>query len=99
VPWDTAGYRSLDAARADLGGLRTAIGITRASDGYYVLQHSSGPGLFFGAPGVILRVASPAGTVETLATCLTRPTAFWLDEASGTIYVTEFGGRLLALRL
>jgi hypothetical protein len=82
-----------------IGGLRTAIGIARRSDGYYVLQHSSGPGLFFAAPGVILRFASPSGSAETLANCLTRPTAFWLDEASGTIYVTEFDGRLVALGL
>ena len=82
-----------------IGGLRTAIGVVRARDGYYVLQHSSGPGLFFGAPGVVLRFADPSAPAQPLANCLTRPTAMWLDDSSGIVYVVEFGGRLVALGL
>jgi hypothetical protein len=102
-PAGTSSVVRVDAATGApstlIGNLRTAIGVVSARDGYYVLQHSSGPGLFFGAPGVVLRFADPSGPAQTLVNCLTRPTAMWLDESSGTVYVIEFGGRLVALGL
>lgn len=74
-------------------GLKAAIDvlpIRRHGDtDYLVLQHSSGLGPFFGAPGLLLRFETPAGPPTVIANCLTRPTSMTLDEKTGTLYVTE----------
>lgn len=86
-----------------ISGLKTAIGVTKTNllggDGYLVLQHASA-GLFFGGTGLVLGFASPSCPSQTLANGLTRPTAMWLNEKSGTLYVTELvSGSLIALQL
>lgn len=82
-------------------GLKTAIDVLPiAEEGdtdYLVLQHSSGPGPFFGGPGLLLRFEEPGVAPTVLANCLTRPTSMTLDEKTGTLYVTELGGRLVAI--
>jgi hypothetical protein len=83
-------------------GLKTAIAILPAKDlantDYLVLQHASiGP--FFGSPGVVLRFASPNSPGTVVTNCLTRPTSMVLDAKTDTLYVTEFSGRIVAIRV
>ena len=65
---------------------------------YLVLQHAS-VGPFFGSPGLLLYVAASGGAPTVVANCLARPTSRVLDEKSGTAYVTEYAGRLVAVAL
>ncbi len=90
--------------QAFISGLKTAIDIlaeppSSARDSYLVLQHSSGPAPFFGGPGLLLRFESPTAAPEVLADCLTRPASVVLDPKTGTIYVSELGGRIVAFKL
>ena len=82
-------------------GLKTAIGVIQTKElgdvDSLVLQHSSGAGPFFAAPGVILRFESPDSAPTVVANCLTRPSSFVLDERTGILYVAELGGRIVAL--
>jgi hypothetical protein len=90
-----------------IGGLKTAIDVLPIQDGddtdWLVLQHAS-VGPFFGSPGLLLRFETPdspptvvaGGTVDSTF-CLTRPTSMTLDEKTGTLYVTELGGRIVAI--
>ncbi|HEX8678541.1 MAG TPA: ScyD/ScyE family protein [Chthoniobacterales bacterium] len=87
---------------AFITGLKTAIGILpiRADDDpsttkHLVLQHASGPML--APPGLLLRFDTPAGPPTTLASCMATPTAMTLDAKSGTLYVTELAGRIVAI--
>ena len=86
-----------------ISGLKTAIGVIQTKDlaniDYLVLQHSSGPGPFFGGPGVVLRFESPGAAPSVLANCLTRPSSMVFDEKTGTLYVAEIGGRVVALSI
>ena len=66
---------------------------------YLVLQHSSGGGPFFAGPGVVLRFESPGMAATVLANCLTRPSSIVFDQNTGMLYVTEIGGRLVALSI
>lgn len=81
-------------------GRKTAIDALSIKDGddsdYLVLQHAS-VGLFFGSPGVVLRFETPSDAPSLVASCLTRPSSMTLDDKTGTLYVTEFGGRLVAI--
>jgi hypothetical protein len=81
-------------------GLKTAIDvlpITRHGDtDYLVLQHAS-VGPFFGSPGLLLRFETPAGPPTVIADCLTRPTSMTLDKKTGTLYVSELAGRIVAI--
>lgn len=90
-----------------IAGLKTAIETLPIRDGadtdWLVLQHASA-GLFFGSPGTLLRFETPddaptviaGGTVDSTF-CLTRPTQMTLDEKTDTLYVTEYGGRVVAI--
>ncbi|MCA1563372.1 MAG: ScyD/ScyE family protein [Acidobacteria bacterium] len=86
-----------------ISGLKTAIGVIETKDrgdvDYLVLQHSSGGGPFFGGPGVVLRFESPGSASSELANCLTRPSSMVFDEKTGTLYVAEIGGRVVALSI
>ena len=86
-----------------ISGLKTAIGVIETKNrddvDYLVLQHSSGGGPFFGGPGVVLRFESPGSASSVVANCLTRPSAMVFDEKTGTLYVTEIGGRVIALSI
>ncbi|MEO7273292.1 MAG: ScyD/ScyE family protein [Vicinamibacterales bacterium] len=84
-----------------ISDLTTAIGILpvkRPEDrGYLVLQLSSGPGLFFSGPGLLLR-AGASGVIQTqVIGCLTAPTAMALDPRTGAMYVTDLTGRIVAI--
>ena len=88
---------------AFISGLKTAIGVTEIQNGgdadYLVLQHSSGPGPFFGGPGQVLLFESSDSTPTLLAGCLTRPSAMVFDDKTGVLYVAEIGGRVVALTI
>lgn len=99
----TSGVQQVDLAgnqTALITGLKSVIAVLPLTSGgntdYLVLQHAS-VGAFFGSPGLLLRFASPAGPPTVLANCLTRPTAMTLDDKSGTVYVIDFAGHLLAI--
>jgi hypothetical protein len=83
-----------------ISGLKTAIATLpvkdRANTVYLVLQHAS-VGPFFNSPGLLRRFAPPDSLGVTLANCLLLPTAMALDEKTNTLYVTELGGRLVAI--
>jgi hypothetical protein len=86
-----------------ISGLKAAIDIIALREGadtdYLVLQHSSGSGPFFGEPGLLLRFETPDAAPTVVANCLTRPTSMTLDEQTGTVYITEYAGRLVAVPL
>lgn len=83
-----------------ISGRKNAIDVLSIKDGddtdYLVLQHASA-GLFFASPGQVLRFETPTDAPTLVAGCLTRPTSMVLDENAGTLYVTEVGGRLVAI--
>jgi len=83
-----------------IAGLKTAIDVLPVRDGasthYLVLEHAS-TGLFFGSPGLLLDYAAPSASPAVIANCLVRPTSMALDEHTGILYVTEAGGRLVAI--
>jgi hypothetical protein len=85
-------------------GLKTAIDVLpireRHDTDYLVLQHASGPGLFnvpAPPPGLLLRFDTPGHPPTTVTDCLTRPTSMTFDRWTDTLYVTELGGRLVAI--
>lgn len=89
--------------RTFISGLKTAIDILpiRADDEqggaskHLVLQHASGA--FQTPPGLLLRFDTPAGPPTTVASCLTAPTGMALDQKTGTLYLSELGGRIVAI--
>jgi hypothetical protein len=105
-PPGTSTVESIDPATGTdtpfISGLKSAIDIlpVAESDGthYLVLQHASA-GPFFGSPGQVKRFDTPAGPPTILAACLTRPTSMSLDRKSNTLYVSEYGGRIVAIAL
>ena len=81
-------------------GLTTAIDVLPIGAGdstnYLVLQLASiGP--FIGGPGLVLRFETPAGPPTVVANCLTGQTTMTLDKKTGTLYVSELGGRVVAI--
>ena len=83
-----------------IAGLKTAIDILPIVEDdathYLVLQHAS-VGPFFASPGLVLDFDSPAGPPTVVANCLTRPTTMTLDKKAGTLYVSEYGGLVVAI--
>jgi hypothetical protein len=83
-------------------GRKTAIDVLpivgHGETNYLVLQHAS-VGPFFGGPGLVLRFNNPAGPPILIAHCLTRPTSMTLDKKTSTLYVSEYGGRIVAIAL
>jgi hypothetical protein len=83
-----------------IGGLKTAIDVistpTGSAHDYLVVQHASA-GPFFGSPGQLLGFDEAGGSKTLLADCMTRPTSMALDAQTGVLYITELGGRLLAV--
>lgn len=81
-------------------GLKTAIDViqvaAKGNTEFLVLQHASA-GLFFGGPGQVLRFETSAGPPSLVASCLTRPTSMTLDRKTGTLYVSEHGGRVVSI--
>jgi hypothetical protein len=82
-----------------IGNRKTAIDvIALEEDGdvdYLVLQHASA-GLFFGGSGLVLRFEDPAASPTTVKNCLVRPTSMTLNKKTGTLYITEYGGRVVS---
>jgi hypothetical protein len=81
-------------------GLKSAIDVLPIEEDdathYLVLQHASiGP--FFGSPGLVKHFNTSTGPPTIVASCLTRPTTMVLDRKAGTLYVSEFGGRIVAI--
>ena len=81
-------------------GLKTAIDVLpvpgTASAEYLVLQHAS-VGPFFGGRGLLLRLAPPAGPPSLVTNCLTLPTSMTLDRRTGTLYLSQLGGSIVAI--
>ena len=81
-------------------GRKTAIDVLPVRENhdtdYLVLQHASA-GPFFGSPGLLLLFETPSGPQAVIANCLTRPTSMTLDKKTGTVYVTELQGRIVAI--
>lgn len=87
-------------------GLTTAIDILpikekdtcdkEGATSYLVLQFSSA-GQFFQGPGLVLRFDDPAGPPTVLADCLTARTSMTLNKKTGTLYVSEDVGRIVAI--
>lgn len=69
---------------------------SRGETTYMVLQYASA-GPFFASSGQVLRFDNPAAPPVVVANCLTTPTSMTLNEKTGTLYVTEFGGRLVQI--
>ena len=63
---------------------------------YLVLQIAS-EGPFFMGPGLLLRFSDPASPPTVIADCLTQPTSMTLNKRTGTLYVSEFDGRVVAI--
>jgi len=86
-------------------GLKTALDVIPKREGsethYLVLQHTSGVGPPFlppfTRPGLVLHFDTPAGPPTVVTNCLTRPTSMALDEKTGLLYVTQFGGRIVQI--
>ena len=88
-------------------GLRAAIAVIPVRAGgdtdYLLLEHSApgGPPLPpFANPGRLLRFEEPDGVATVIAGgagCLIRPTSMTLDKKTGTLYVTEYGGRVVSI--
>ena len=79
-------------------GLTTAIDILpikrNGTPSYLVLQFSSA-GPFFQGPGLVLHFDKPVG--PPIANCLTAPTSMTLNKNTHTLYVSEDGGRIVAI--
>ncbi len=86
-------------------GLKTAIDVIPIREGnetkYLVLQHTSGVGPPFlppfTRPGLVLHFDTAAGPPTVVTDCLIRPSSMALDEKTGLLYVTEFGGRIVEI--
>jgi len=77
-------------SKIDTGGLTAIVGMTfdnRAR--LYVLQTSTVPGLYQAGAGTVVRV-NPNGSVETIATGLSFPSAITFGP-DGALYVSNFG--------
>ena len=86
-----------------ISGRKTAIDVLPISErgdvDYLVLEHAAPTGPFFPPPGSLLRFETPGDSPTVVADCLTRPTSMTLDEKTGTLYVTELGGRIVTIAL
>ncbi len=79
----------------------------RGTSNLLVLEYASaftppGPGgpAQFVSPGRVLRFATPTSPAEVLVDTLTTPTSMDLDQASGTLYISERGsGRIMKVDL
>ena len=86
-----------------ISGLKTAIDVLpiQADEDltsvtrYLVLEHSSGDQL--SGPGRLLRFNQPNATPVVLANCLAAPSSMTLDQATGTLYLTELNGHVAAI--
>ena len=84
-----------------INDLTTAIGIMpvrqTGAPGYFLLQTSSGPGPFFSGPGLLLRTDAAGLIPSEIVGCLAAPTAMTLDRRTGTMYLTDLTGGIVAI--
>lgn len=105
-PPGTSTVQEIDPATATqsalITGRKSAIDVLPLSNDddldYLVLQHASA-GPFFGSPGLVLHFETPADPPTVVTNCLVRPTTMTLNSKTGTLYVTEYGGRVVAVNL
>jgi len=105
-PPGTSTVQEIDPATATqsslITGRKSAIDVLPLSDDddldYLVLQHASA-GPFFGSPGLVLHFETPADPPTVVTNCLIRPTSMTLNRKTGRLYVTEYGGRVVAVNL
>jgi len=105
-PPATSTVQEIDPATATqsslITGRKSAIDVLPLSDDddldYLVLQHASA-GPFFGSPGLVLHFETPADPPTVVTNCLIRPTSMTLNRKTGRLYVTEYGGRVVAVNL
>ncbi len=103
-PTGTSTVEQIDPATGSdttfINNLTTAIDIIpvrkQGAAKYFVLEHSSA-GPFFAGAGEVLRFDDPAGPPVVLADCLTLPSSMTFDKSTGTLYVTEVDGSLVAI--
>jgi hypothetical protein len=81
-------------------GLTTAIDVLAIKDqgrteDYLVLQHASGP--ILSGPGLLTRVHAAGSPTTVIANCLNRPTSMTRDAKTGSLYLTEVNGRVVAI--
>jgi len=100
----TSSVEQVDPMRGNdipfITGLTTAIDILpikeKGETNYLVLQFASA-GPFFQGPGLLLRFSDPAGSPTVIADCLTAPTSMTLNKKTGTLYISEGSGRIVAI--
>ena len=105
-PPGTSTVQEIDPATATqsvfIAARKSAIDVLPLSDDFdldhLVLQHASA-GPFFGSPGQVLRFENPGDPPTVVTNCLLRPTTMTLNRKTGTLYVTEYGGRLVAVNM
>jgi len=105
-PPGTSTVQEIDIATATqsvlIANRKTAIDVLALTDDddvdYLVLQHASA-GPFFGSPGLVLRFDNPTDPPAVVTNCLVRPTSMSLDKKTDTLYVTEYGGRVVAVAM
>jgi len=105
-PPGTSTVQEIDIASATqsvlIGNRKTAVGVLALDeDGdvdHLVLQHASA-GPFFGGPGLVLRFENPTEPPTVVPSCLVRPTSMTLNKKTGTLFVTEYSGRVVAVPL
>jgi hypothetical protein len=103
-PPNTSTVEEIDPVAAThtpfITGLKTAIDVMPIVEDtgtrYLVLQHASA-GPSFGSPGLVLEFNVPAGPPTVVTNCLIRPTSMARDNKTGTLYVSEYGGRVVAI--
>jgi len=105
-PPGTSTVQEIDPATATqsvlIAGRKNAIDIIPLTENddldYLLLQHASiGP--FFASPGLVLRFNNPGDAPSVVTSCLVRPTSMTLNRKTQTLYVTEYGGRVVAVAL
>ncbi|HJX92949.1 MAG TPA: ScyD/ScyE family protein [Pyrinomonadaceae bacterium] len=105
-PPGTSTVQEIDPATANqsvlIGGRKNAIDVIPLTENddldYLLLQHAS-VGPFFGSPGLVLRFENPGDAPSVVTNCLVRPTSMTLNRKTQTLYVTEYGGRVVAVVL
>ena len=107
-PAGTSVVEQIDPATGNhsplISGRRTAIDILALEKGpvtgYLLLEHSAAGGAPlppFGSPGQLLHFDAPQVAPTVIVNCLTRPTSMVRDPQTGTIYVTEYAGRVVSI--
>ncbi len=105
-PPGTSTVQEIDIASATqsvlIGNRKTAVGVLALDEDddvdYLVLQHASA-GPFFGSPGLVLRFENPTDPPTVVPSCLVRPTSMTLNKKAGTLFVTEYSGRVVSVLL